>query len=257
MNFKSAISWSFWVAVLIFVFLSVFSTIEGGMAAFNSLMKNYPPELRAAFGLDGLDMSSVLGFFSFAIMFCQIIVSIQAANYGFSLVSVEERDLTADFLLAKPVGRTKILTAKILAALLNMAITNAVVWAASFIFLNIYKADQTYDSKILILLLLTIAFLQLFFFSVGVFISLCVNKIRNVTPYSMGIVFGMYILNAFGGTLDDDKFSYLTPFKHFESNQIIKNGSFDTTLVMISVVVIILSFVGSYVLYQRRDIHSV
>jgi ABC-2 type transport system permease protein len=257
MNLKSALTWSFWVVVLIFVFLSIFSSMDGGMDAFNSILKNYPPELRAAFGMDGLDMSSLLGFFSFAIMFCQIIVSIQAANYGFSLVSVEERDLTADFLLAKPVGRTKILTAKFLAAISSLAITNAVVWIASFVFLNVYKAGQSYDRRTLILLLLTITFLQLFFLSVGALVSLCVKKIRSVTPYSMGIVFGLYILNAFGGTMEDDMFSYLTPFKHFEANQIIKNGSFNTNLVMISVVVIILSFVGSYVLYQRRDIHSV
>ena len=54
--------------------------------------------------MNNLDMSSVLGFFSFVFLFCQICLAIQAANYGFSLVSVEERELTADFLLAKPVA---------------------------------------------------------------------------------------------------------------------------------------------------------
>jgi len=257
MNLKSALSWSFWVTVLLFVFLSLFSSMDGAMEAFTAVMENYPRELRAAFGLDGVDLNSILGFFSFAVIFTQIIVSIQAANYGFSLVSVEERDLTADFLLAKPVGRVKILTSKLLAALTNLAITNAVVWIVSFVLINMYKGDNTYDTKTLVLMLLTITFLQLFFLSVGLVVSLLVRKIRSITPYSMGFVFGMYILSAFGGTLDDDKFSYVTPFKHFETNQILKNGSFDATLVTISVVVIIVSIAASYVLYQRRDVHSV
>lgn len=257
MNFKSAISWAFWSVLMLFVFLSLFSTMGDDMSSFKSIMDNYPPELQTAFGLDGIDLSTLLGFFSFAILFCQIMVSIQAANYGFSLVSVEERDLTADFLLAKPVGRKKILTTKILAALSNLAITNIVIWVASFVLLNIYKADQSFDVKTLVLLLLTISFLQLFFFSTGVVISLAIKKIRSVTPFSMGMVFGMYILSAFGGTLEDDKFAFLTPFKHFEANYIIKNGAYDLKLVAVSLLVIIISIVGSYTLYQRRDIHSV
>ena len=63
--------------------------------------------------------------------------------------------------------------------------------------------------------------------------------------------------NIVNFNLNVDKFAYLTPFKHFDTNQILKTGSFDITLVMISVVVIVLSFVGSYILYNRRDIHSV
>jgi ABC-2 type transport system permease protein len=257
MNLRSVISWSFWLAFMVFVFLSLFSTMEGDMDIFNNIMANYPEELRVAFGMDGIDMSSLLGFFSFAVLFCQLMVSIQAANYGFSLVSVEERDMTADFLLTKPVGRTKILTSKLLAALSSLAITNVVFWIASFVFLNVYKGGQAFDTKTLVLLLLTVTFLQLFFLSVGMLISLSVKKIRSVTPYSMGFVFGMFLLSTFAGTLDVDKFAYLTPFKHFDTNQILKTGSFDITLVMISVVVIVLSFVGSYILYNRRDIHSV
>ena len=47
-------------------------------------------------------------------------IALQAANYGYSLVSVEERELTADFLLSKPVGRVQILTSKLLAALRDL-----------------------------------------------------------------------------------------------------------------------------------------
>ena len=78
--------------------------------------------------MTSIDLSTVLGFYSFAFLFTQICLAIQAANYGFSLVSIEERELTADFLLAKPVGRTQILTSKLLAALSGLTITNIVIW---------------------------------------------------------------------------------------------------------------------------------
>ena len=131
------------------------------MEALNAVMANYPPELLAAFGWDQMDLGTVLGFFAFAFSFIQIMISIQAANYGFSLVSVEERELTADFLLAKPVGRAKILTSKLLAALACLLITNIVLWVASFSSLNAFAGGRSYDSQILTKILITAAFLQL------------------------------------------------------------------------------------------------
>ena len=254
-NLRSVITWSISLTLLILLFMSIFSGFAVEAELLNQTMEKFPKEFLMAFGMDGIDLSSVLGFFSFAILFCQLCVSIQAANYGFSLVSIEEREMTADFLLTKPVGRVRIMTNKLLAALTSLLITSLVVWVSSYAFIDIYRDGRPYDNKILILLLLTITFLQLFFLSVGMLISLLPRKIRSVTPYSMGMVFGLYVLNAFGDMLGEDKLSYITPFRHFDANNIIRNGSFDP-LVLISVILIVLSIVGSYLLYTKRDIHT-
>jgi ABC-2 type transport system permease protein len=237
--------------------MSIFNSIAIDAATLNEMMAEFPEEFLAAFGMNGIDMSTVLGFFGFIVLFVQLCVAIQAANYGFGLVSVEERELTADFLLTKPVGRPKILTSKLLAALTGLAITSIVVWISSFVVISIFKDGRPYETKTLVLLLLTITFLQLFFLSVGMFISLFKRRIRSVTPYSMGLVFGLYILSAFSGMIGDDKLSNITPFKHFEANSIVINGALDTPLVLLSVSLIIISVIGSYILYTRRDIHSV
>jgi ABC-2 type transport system permease protein len=70
----------------------------------------------------------------------------------------------------------------------------------------------------------------------------------------MGMVFGLYLLNAFGSMIGDDKLSYITPFRHFDPNHIITNGNLDLPLVLISVSLIIISVVGGYLLYTRRNI---
>jgi ABC-2 type transport system permease protein len=239
---------------MIFVFTSIYSSFADEAELLNRTLEKMPQEFLMAFGMDGLDMSTVLGFFSLIFLFVQLCVSIQAANYGFSLVSVEETDMTADFLLTKPVGRSKIMTGKLLSALTGLAITNIVVWIISFISLSIYSDGRPFDTKTLSLLLLSVTFLQLFFLAVGMVLSLFPKKIRSVTPLSMGMVFGMYILNAFGGLLGEDKLSYITPFRHFDPNYVIRNGSYDLPLVLISVSLIILSLVVSYLLYARRNI---
>jgi ABC-2 type transport system permease protein len=257
MNVRSVTTWSIAVFLLILIYMSIFSSIAIDAETLNEMMAEFPEEFLIAFGMNGIDLSTVLGFFGMIFLFVQLCVAIQAANYGFSLVSVEERELTADFLLTKPVGRPKILTSKLLAALTGLTITNIVIWISSFVFITVFRDGRPYETKTLVLLLLTTAFLQLFFLTVGMFISLFKRRIRSVTPYSMGLVFGLYILNAFGGMIGDDKLSNITPFKHFEANYIVTNGAYDVPLVLTSVLLIIISVVGSYLLYTRRNIPSV
>jgi len=254
---RSVITWSAAVAALTFVFVSLFSSFAKDAALLNEMMAKFPKELLTAFGMNGVDLAAILGYFSLAFLFAQLCLAIQSANYGFALVSVEEREWTAEFLLAKPVGRTQILTSKLLAVLGGLLITDIVVWISSFLFINLFKGDATYETGTLLLLLLSIVPFQLFFLAVGLVVSLLVKRIRSVTPYAMALGFGMYVLSAFGDMLGESALEKLTPFKHFEPNYIIQHGAYDLPLVLISVAVTVISLVGSYVLYARRDIPAV
>ena len=256
MHFKSVVTWSVSLIALIFIYLSLFASIAGEVEMFNEVLDQFPPELLMAFGMDTMDLSTVLGFYGMIFLFCQVCLAIQAANYGFGILSVEERDLTADFLLAKPIGRTKIMTSKILAAFTGLTITNAVVWASSFAAVELNKDGRPYDADALIVLLSSIVIFQLFFMGVGMLVSMLVKKVRSVTPFSMALAFGMYIISAFGGMLGESKFELLTPFKHFEPNAILSTGAYDMSLVWITIAAIVVSFVGSYVLYNRRNMAS-
>ena len=227
MNLRSVVTWSISIAVLILVYLSAFSAIAPETELLNEMMANFPQELLIAFGMTDMDWSSVLGFFGVVFLFCQVCLAIQASNYGFSLVSIEERELTADFLLAKPVGRNQILTSKLLAALAGLTITNIVVWISSFVVINMVRGGKDYDTNALVMLLLSIAVFQLFFLTVGMLISLLMKRVRSVTPLSMALAFGMYVLSAFGGMLGEDTLDLITPFKHFEPNYILKHAAYD------------------------------
>lgn len=256
MNFRSTITWSLSLIALIFLFLSLFSSLAADADLMNETLAQMPQELLMAFGMVDMDFSTVLGFYGFIFLFCQICLAIQAANYGFSLVSVEERELTADFLLAKPVKRTSILTSKFLAALSNLTITNAVVWISTFVAINMFRDGREFETGTLVLILSSIILFQLFFLTVGMIISLLMKRVRSVTPLSMALAFGMFVVNAFSGMLGDSKLEIITPFKHFDPNYISANGAYDTPLVIISISVIIISLVGSYLLYSKRNIHT-
>ncbi len=255
-HLKSVFIWSISISVLILIFLSLFQSFATQTALVNDMMASFPKELLIAFGMTDMDWSTILGFFGLLFVFSQICLAIQAANYGFGLVSIEETEWTADFLLTKPVSRVNIMTSKFLAALASLAITQAIIWGSSFWFINLFRQGQDYNVKAVVLLLLSMTVFQLFFLTVGVVISLLVKRIRNVLPYSMGLVFGLYALNAFGSMIGKKSLEIISPFKHFTPSFILKNETWDFPLMMISVVIIVISIIASYGLYARRNIAS-
>ena len=252
---RSVLIWSVSILLIILVYLSAFYSIADDLAQVNDLLASFPEELLIAFGMTDLNFTSILGMFGLAFLFCQICLAIQASNYGISLVSIEEREFTADFLLAKPVGRGQIMTTKLLAAFAALTITNLSVWASSFIVINYLNDGPPIDNGLLVILLSSIVIFQLFFLTVGVLISLLMKRVRSVIPLSMALAFGMYVVSAFGGMLGDDTIDVISPFTHFEPNAIITNGAYDP-LMMISVVVILIAVPASYILYSKRNIQS-
>jgi ABC-2 type transport system permease protein len=253
---KSVLIWSLALVLIIMVFLSIFTSFAIDAAVFSQMMSSFPKELLVAFGMENFDWSNILGFFAVVFLFCQLCLAIQAANYGFGLVSIEERELTADFLLAKPVSRSRILTSKLLAALVALTITNAVVWVTSFAAVHAFQNENGYNSTALLLLLASIVILQLFFFSVGLLISLLVKRVRSITPFSLALAFGMYFLNAFSDMAGGIKLEIISPFKQFDANYIIRNTAYDAPLALLCAAVIVASVAGSYWLYSRRNIRA-
>ncbi len=255
-NLKSVWIWSASIVALIVVFMSIFQTFATSTISVEEIMKSFPKELLIAFGMVDMDWTTVLGYFGLIFVFVQICLAIQAANYGFALVSVEETEWTADFLLSKPVSRNVIMTSKLLAALTCLVITNAVVWITSFLSVNVFSKGELYQTGNLVTLLGSMLVFQLFFLTTGMVISLLVKRVRSVIPFSMGLVFGLYVLNAFGEMIGEMSLEVISPFKHFAPSYIVKHAAWDMPLPLISVAILIISLVGSYVLYARRNISS-
>jgi ABC-2 type transport system permease protein len=84
-----------------------------------------------------------------------------------------------------------------------------------------------------------------------------VKRVRSVTPYSLALGFGMYVLAAFSGMLGEVKLEYITPFKQLDPAYIATNGAFNTPLLLLNVAVTLIAIGASYWLYIRRDIHEV
>lgn len=254
---KSVVIWSVSVAFIVVFYLSLYPVFSDQAAMMNEFLARYPVQLRAAFGLDKIDLSTVLGFYAFTFVFVQLCLAIQAGNYGFGLVSIEENELTADFLLSKPVSRTQVLTSKLLAAFTSLVITDLVISVSSIVSVQLFREGRAYPQGTLLLLLLSLVIFQLVFLGIGLVVSLLVRRVRSVTPYALGLAFGTYILNGFSGIFGDVKLELITPFKHLDPTYIVQQASYNTPLVILDTAVILVTLGVSYWLYTRRDIPAV
>ena len=254
---KSIIIWSASVVTVLFLFMPFYSAFASDTEFLEKMLKNYPEELLKAFGMStGASLSTVLGYFSFIFIYVQICLAIQSANYGFHFLSVEEREMTADFLMSKPVSRSKIIISKFLAAFTAVTITNLFVWIGSFVSIAMFSAGKPYDVGNLVLILLSSVFFQLFFLSAGMVISMCLKKIRSVLAFSMALSIGMFVFNALNSVFNIKIFGFISPFYHFEPSYINANSKFNIPFTVVSIGVIVISLSASYILYQKRNVLS-
>lgn len=254
---KSAILWTCALLALAGIFLSIFPSMAKDAADFKALLSNYPAQIRAILGINLDYITSILGFYSMVFSFIMLCGAIQAMNLGVSILSKESRERTADFLLVKPVSRSAIISAKLLAAFTTILGTYVVFYALSSIMANIFKTDD-YSGKLFFMINLTLLFIQLIFLAVGMVVSVFFKKLKTVLPISLGVVFGLYMIGALIATGKNDEMArFISPFRYFDITYIIKNASYEVSYLITSVVIIVVAVVASYIIYTRKDIHGV
>lgn len=253
---KSTIIWTCSLVAMVILFLLIYPAFTKDVAEFKKLLEGVPEGLRKAIGISLDSFFSILGFYTYVFAYITLCGSIQAMNLGTSMLSKEVRDKTADFLLTKPVSRTKIMTAKLLAALTSLVITNGIYLIVSSVVASALTSEA-YNVKTFLMISLTLFFIQLMFLSLGVLVSVIIPKIKSVISISLIVVFGFFIINMFESVIGDQAIRYITPYKYFDNAYIIKNASYESTFIIIEILWIITTIGASYFIYSKKDIHAV
>jgi ABC-2 type transport system permease protein len=220
------------------------------------ILDNFPEAFKNALGLSSMNLSEVLGFYGFMFVYIGLTGAIQAMNLGLSILSNELIDKTADFLLAKPIKRLQIVHAKLQAVLINILFTNIVFTITAKIALDVVS-EEPYSMKIFLLFNLSLLLIQLFFVSLGMLVSVFLDKMKSIVPVSLGIVFAFFVVNLLNESLTDHPLSALTPFAYFATGQIYESGQYQMGLFALNIVLVIGFTIGAYVRYIKKDIPSV
>lgn len=254
-NRTSLIVWTLTMILFSVFLMTFFPTIREQAVELQRLMEQYPKELVAAFNLDRLQMADPMGFYGTQVyIFITLFGSIYAMLLFISVLSREESEHTAEFLLTRPVTRSKVLIAKTLAAFTNITIFNLLFGICNLILFDLYARGE-YEVNILILLIVGPYLMHLLFGSIGLLISVFVVKARTVYPISIGVVLGTYFASVVSTLSDSAKdLRYLTPFKYFDAADIVADQQIAPLSLIVLGVVLIIAIGASLVFYSRKDI---
>lgn len=252
---KSTMIWAISLSVGVIFFLSMFSAFSSDVDAMVNVLKHFPPAIRNAFRLSQGNLFTIYGFLAYLLTFMTLAGAIQAMNLGVGIVSKEESGKTADFLLSKPITRTKVMTGKLLAAVTLVLLTNAVFVSVSLITGEAVSKTNINESKY-VLIALTMLLIQLFFLAFGILLSVIIPKIKSVIGVSLPTVFAVFFIGMLGSILDNENIKYLSPFKYYDTNYIINHTAYDPKYLMIEAAFIVAAIIAGYVLYVKKDIKA-
>lgn len=255
-NLKSTLIWITVLCGVAYFFLMIFPAYLENSEGILEVFKHYPPELLKALGMDVDQFFSALGFYSFVLIYIELIAAMQAMMLGLGCSGREIRTRTSDFLITKPIKRWQIMLAKLSVVWLILIVTNLLLTFTSIIALN-QVAPEPFSLTALLLVDLSTLLLQLIFASLGILLGVIFRKLRSVAPVSLGIVFGFFVVNMLKAIFNDAWIQYISPFQFFEKYSIIANQSFDSVMLLWGLVLIIGFSLLSLFIYTKKDIHAV
>ncbi len=252
-NRKSLIIWCISMVALIGVSMVKYSGIEAIGQSANDLVNQLPAAMKSILGMNFLDLTSIAGYYGVFFLYFLLLGGTHAVMLGAIIISKEERDKTADFLFVKPIQRSRVITAKLIAILINLAIFNLVTLLASVFFVAQYNKGESINSQI-IYLMIALFILQVIFAAIGAGISGLAKNTKKATSFATTLFLITFLLSTAIDLYSRISFlKYFTPFKYFPIADVMK-GSFDPLFLCLAVVIIIGSTAVTYITFQKRDI---
>lgn len=255
---KSVAVWSVTVGLIFALFIAFFPSMKGsGMKELvGAKLGAIPKPLLKAFNLGSMpDFTDLMQYFAYCAQYINMAGCIYAAMLGANSLIKEETDGTIEFLYAKPVSRSKIVTSKLSANLAAIIAFNVIVFASYVIGCSIVAPSGYEFMTRLSYVALSGFIIDVVFFSVGFGISTILPSSREATPAALGVFFITYILGIFSGVVEKlDFLKYFSPFNYAIPNDVIKaNYTMKTSYIVLIVSIIGLSLTFVYWKYNRKD----
>jgi ABC-2 type transport system permease protein len=253
-NLKSLIIWSIIIALLIIVACAKFTAYAGNPEMLK-ILDTFPPAMLDAFSMRGFNLTTVTGFYGIMFVYFALMGSIAAAMWGSDMISKEERDKTVEFSLVLPVSRSRVVTAKALVALVDCILLVLVSWAVSLAAVKQFNPDQAFYS-FLSLEMQAMLVIELIFLAIGLLLGCAMPQYKRSASTAVGIILVTYFLSVISAMQENlNWLKWFTPFKYFDSAELLRNGHLDPIYLLISFAIIILCVVSAYWVYNRRDLY--
>jgi ABC-2 type transport system permease protein len=253
-NFRSLVIWSVIIVVFTIIGAAKFSAYADNPEMLQ-ILDNFPKVMLDAMELNAFNLTTVTGFYGIMFVYFGLMGAIAAGLWGSDIIAKEERDKTVEFSLVLPVSRSRVITAKALAALVNCLALVLVTWVISLVAARSYAPDPGFYS-FLRLEMVAMFLIELIFLAVGLLLGAGLKQYRLSGTIVVAVILVTYffsIITVMEAKLDFLK--YLTPFKYFDPAQFLTSHQLDGRFVAITAGIIVVCMVAAYLSYNRRDLY--
>jgi ABC-2 type transport system permease protein len=253
-NLKSLLIWSIVMVLLVVIGMAKFSAYYNDPSALE-ILNSFPKAVIDAMSLNAFNLTTLPGVYGLMFIYFALMASIAAAMWGSDAISKEERDKTVEFSLVLPVSRSRVITAKALAAFVNCILYVLVTWGISIIAVRSYSPDAAFFS-FLRQEMVAMFLIELIFLAMGLLLGCSLKQYKIAGSTAVSIILLTYFLSIVTSIQANLKWlDYFTPFKYFDSAQLLSTGRFDLTYVLLSAAIIVVFVAIAFLTYNRRDLY--
>ena len=251
-SWKSLAIWTSAVGFFIVVCVLMYPEMKGEMDNVSDMFASMGA-FTEAFGMDRLNFGTLIGFYGIE---CGNILGIGGAFFaaliGVSALAKEEKDRTAEFLLAHPISRMYLITSKLISVFLQLVILNVITYMLALASIAVIGEEIPWKEVSLLHLAYFLVQVEL----AGICFGISAFLRRGGMGLGIGIASMMYFFNIVANISDSAEFlKYVTPFGFADSADIIENGNLNAGMIAIGIAVAMICMVLAYWKYQKKDIH--
>jgi len=259
-GFRSLLLWTGISGVITLLFTLLYPSMLNSdmLALLNAKLEALPQEFVVAFHLSSDDITQLPNFFAYMFQFVLMAACIHGAMLGLTALSKEESEGTIEFLYAKPVARTQIVSGKLAAVAVSYLCYFAVISIVGVISGMLVRPEDldfmdmvtSFKSVLLGGMIAGYTYLLL-----GFAVSVLLRKAKHAASMAVMLFFLTYIVGsipAITGVLDFLK--WVSPLNYFTPGDVVMDG-INGTNVLISVLIMGASAALTYTMYRRRNFY--
>jgi ABC-2 type transport system permease protein len=253
-NLKNFIIWSVGMIILLTASMAKYSTVSNGGQMVQKLMDQFPITIQSIFGMNGLDIMTVRGYFGVMFLYIAIMVAIHAGLLGADLLSKEEQEKTAEFLYVRPISRARVITEKFFAGIVIITALNIITLLSSFLSVAKFTTLDSIAPEIW-LFAMAMGIIQLLFFAVGFAIAAICRNPKMPSKIIAILVLVSYIIYVFVKVAPAIWYlKYLSPFMYFDAKAISNSMALNGQYIFICLIIVLISVFVTYRFYCNRDL---
>ncbi|MEX0968122.1 MAG: ABC transporter permease subunit [Bacteroidia bacterium] len=254
-NRKAGIVWTLLIMVLVMFILSLYPTVSGMMAQLTVLMQSFPVPMMRIIGFDFAAWGSVIGYYStdysLHVMILSNIYSVMLAG---SIISKEEREGTAEFLITRPLTRWDVWSGKVAAYFSWMFIFIFFQALAALTGMRLFADEHIQWQRFFTVNLYGMLIIFLFG-GLSLLLSLTSYRGRQVTALAIGILLGTYVVDALSRISPSTEWlGSISPFHYADFNAAAAGYKMELWRFCLLFFPAIGFFAASFLVFRKKDL---